>query len=152
MNKLAFQTEKELIARLRADDQFAFEALFYKYKNKVKGFVLKFAPSKVDMRKNGGNATSEAVELVNQVRSRAFEDPADKLYTTTTLTMDALLAERGWEFAGEGWRRNDQVRFGDFTKGRWTFKDSDDPDFRNVFPIPQSQLNANPNLTQNTGY
>lgn len=48
MNKLAFQTEKELIARLRADDQFAFEALFYKYKNKVKGFVLKFAPSKVD--------------------------------------------------------------------------------------------------------
>lgn len=104
------------------------------------------------MRKNGGNATSEAVELVNQVRSRAFEDPADKLYTTTTLTMDALLAERGWEFAGEGWRRNDQVRFGDFTKGKWTFKDSDDPDFRNVFPIPQSQLNANPNLTQNTGY
>jgi hypothetical protein len=104
------------------------------------------------MRKNGGNATAEAVELVNAVRSRAFDDPSGKLYTTATLTMDALLAERGWEFAGEGWRRNDQVRFDKFTKGRWTFKDSDDPDTRNIFPIPQSQMNANPNLTQNAGY
>ena len=84
------------------------------------------------MRKNGGTATDMAVDLVNEVRSRAFEDTTDKLYTTATLTMDALLAERGWEFAGEGWRRNDQVRFGDFTKGRWTFKDSDSPETRNI--------------------
>lgn len=104
------------------------------------------------MRKNGGNATTEAVELVNSVRTRAFDDPSDKLYTTSTLTMDALLAERGWEFAGEGWRRNDQIRFDDYTQGRWTFKDSDSPDSRSVYPIPQSQINANPNLTQNTGY
>jgi len=104
------------------------------------------------MRKNGGTATDMAVDLVNEVRSRAFEDTTDKLYTTATLTMDALLAERGWEFAGEGWRRNDQVRFGDFTKGRWTFKDSDSPETRNIYPISQSQRNSNPNLDQNPGY
>lgn len=104
------------------------------------------------MRKNGGIATAEAVELVNEVRSRAFDDTTDKLYTTGTLTMQALLAERGWEFAGEGWRRNDQVRFGDFTTGRWTFQENDSPEFRNLYPIPQSQLNSNPNLTQNPGY
>jgi hypothetical protein len=104
------------------------------------------------MRKNGGAATAEAVELVNSVRGRAFEDTTDKLYTTATLSMEALLAERGWEFAGEGWRRNDQIRFGDFTTGRWTFQDSDSPEFRNLYPIPQSQINANPNLTQNPGY
>ncbi|WP_394367541.1 RagB/SusD family nutrient uptake outer membrane protein [Mangrovibacterium lignilyticum] len=66
--------------------------------------------------------------------------------------MDALLAERGWEFAGEGWRRNDQIRFSDFTQGRWTFKDSDSPATRSIYPIPQSQLNSNPNLDQNPGY
>ena len=100
------------------------------------------------MRKNGGNATADAVTLVNTVRSRAFEETDGQLYTTATLSMDALLAERGWEFAGEAWRRNDQVRFDDFTTGRWTFKDADSPSFRNIYPIPQSQMNANPNLSQ----
>nr|WP_163712587.1 RagB/SusD family nutrient uptake outer membrane protein [Mangrovibacterium lignilyticum] len=42
------------------------------------------------MRKNGGAATAEAVDLVNEVRARVFEDTTGKLYTTTTLTMDAL--------------------------------------------------------------
>jgi hypothetical protein len=103
------------------------------------------------MRKNGGVATQQAVDLVNQVRARAFPGDASKLYTTSTLTLDAMLAERGWEFAGEGYRRTDLVRFGKF---------NDALDFRpvpatstyNIFPIPQEQINANPNLTQNPGY
>ncbi|UKM64275.1 RagB/SusD family nutrient uptake outer membrane protein [Flavobacteriaceae bacterium GSB9] len=103
------------------------------------------------MRKNGGAATAEAVNLVNAVRNRAFADTTGKLYTTSTLTLEALLAERGWELAGEGWRRNDQIRFGTFTSGEWTFK-SASPDTRNLFPIPQAQRNANPNLDQNPGY
>ncbi|NJK94089.1 MAG: RagB/SusD family nutrient uptake outer membrane protein [Bacteroidales bacterium] len=97
------------------------------------------------MRKNGGVATQEAVNLVNQVRSRSFEtDPSP--YTTATLTLDALLQERGWEFYHEGMRRNDLVRFGKFIKGTWEFFDrSGEQEYRNTFPIPQLKINANPN-------
>ena len=105
------------------------------------------------MRKNGGNATQEAVDLVNQVRSRAFENPADHLYTTATLDMDALLAERGWEFYFELVRRSDLIRFGKFVRGDWEWADrSNSGDHRSVMPIPQPRINANPNLNQNPGY
>lgn len=99
------------------------------------------------MRLNGETATQEAVDLVNEVRDRA--DRPD--YTTGSLTMEELLAERGREMAGEGWRRHDQIRFGDFTGGSWDWKDPS-PDYRKIFPIPEQQLNANPNLNQNPGY
>ncbi|MGK7396663.1 MAG: RagB/SusD family nutrient uptake outer membrane protein [Candidatus Cyclobacteriaceae bacterium M3_2C_046] len=105
------------------------------------------------MRKNGEQATPEAVDLVNQVRSRAFEDPEGKLYTTATLDLEALLAERGWEFYGEAMRRNDLIRFGEYIKGDWEFYDrSNEQEYRNIFPIPQPRINANPNLQQNPGY
>lgn len=104
------------------------------------------------MRQNGGIATPEAVELVNLVRARAFDDPS-KLYSLTTLTLDALLAERGWEFYCEGFRRNDLVRFNKFIKGTWEFYDrSWETEDYNLFPIPQPQINANPDLKQNPGY
>ncbi len=104
------------------------------------------------MRKNGGNATAAAVELVNQVRARSVSNPA-KLYTTATLTTDALLAERGWEFNGEAMRRNDLIRFGKFIKGTWQFANrSAETPARKLFPIPQPQIAANPDLTQNPGY
>ncbi len=103
------------------------------------------------MRKNGGVATQDAVDLVNQLRSRAFNKNPNKMYTTTTLTLDALLAERGWELCSEGWRRNDMIRFGVFKNTRG-FKTLATDDNHNVFPIPQPQLNANPNLVQNPGY
>lgn len=105
------------------------------------------------MRKNGGAATQEAVDLVNQVRARAFENPEENLYTTATLDIDELLAERGREFYHEGMRRNDLVRFDKFVRGEWEFFDrSNEGDHRNVMPIPQSRINANPNLNQNPGY
>lgn len=105
------------------------------------------------MHKNGGAATQEAVDLVNQVRSRAFNEPAGQLYTVATLDMDALLMERSWEFYFEGMRRTDLVRFGKFVRGEWEFFDrSNEGDHRNVMPIPQPRINANPNLKQNPGY
>ena len=103
------------------------------------------------MRKNGGAATAEAVTLVNAVRSRAFAGNAAKLYTPATLTLNALLAERGWEFAGEAWRRNDLIRFGQYNRP-WDFKPTASPATTRIFPIPQNQINANPNLQQNPGY
>ena len=103
------------------------------------------------MRKNGGVATQEAVDLANQVRARAFPDDNSKLYTTATLTLDELLAERGREFAGEGLRRNDQIRFGTYNKPMG-FRTSEADEKYNLFPIPQDQLNNNPNLVQNPQY
>ena len=47
MEKL-LHTEKELVKKLREGDPFAFEVLFYKYRNKVKGFAVKLVPAQVD--------------------------------------------------------------------------------------------------------
>lgn len=105
------------------------------------------------MRKNGGVAIQEAVDLVNNVRERAFDDPASHAYTTVTLTLDQLLKERAWELYFEGVRRNDLVRFGKFVRGTWEFADrSAEGDHQNVYPIPQSAMNSNPELVQNPGY
>jgi RNA polymerase sigma-70 factor (ECF subfamily) len=46
--KKLLHTEKELLRKLREGDSFAFEVLFYKYRNKVKGFALKMVPTQVD--------------------------------------------------------------------------------------------------------
>lgn len=47
MEKL-LHTEKELVKKLREGDSFAFEVLFYKYRNKVKGFAVKLVAAQVD--------------------------------------------------------------------------------------------------------
>lgn len=47
MEKL-LHTEKELVTKLKEGDSFAFEVLFYKYRNKVKGFAVKMVPTQVD--------------------------------------------------------------------------------------------------------
>lgn len=88
--------------------------------------------------------TAEALAAVNQVRGRA------NVPALTTLTLDALLDERGRELAWEGWRRNDMIRFGKWNS-TWQFKTNNQA-FRVLFPIPAQQLSNNPNLKQNTGY
>lgn len=47
MEKL-LHTEKELVTKLKEGDAFAFEVLFYKYRNKVKGFAVMMVPTQVD--------------------------------------------------------------------------------------------------------
>jgi hypothetical protein len=105
------------------------------------------------MRQNGGQATQQAVDLVNACRKRAFrtEDWATEAYTVQRLTLNELLAERGREFIFEGKRRTDLVRFGKFTESSW-WDHSPTSATKRVFPIPASQLAANPNLHQNEGY
>lgn len=106
------------------------------------------------MRKNGGAATAEAVTLINDSRKRAFtaaEWPA-AMYTTASLTLDELLKERGREFMFEGKRREDLIRFGKFVSmAWWDHTPSNDPN-KELFPIPNTQLGANPKLQQNPGY
>lgn len=112
-----------------------------------------FAKAEAIMRKNGGTANQEAVDLINACKKRAFseEDWAANAYTTATLTMDELLAERGREFIFEGFRRDDLIRFGKFSTESWWDHQPSDPT-KELFPVPQQQRDLNPNLQQNPGY
>lgn len=95
--------------------------------------------------------SSEALMLVNEVRNRAGVD------AFTELTADRLLEERARETFYEMVRRQDLIRFSGKEGGAtrfndpWQFKDQSE-EYRNVFPIPLSQLEANSNLIQNPGY
>ena len=62
-----------------------------------------------------------------------------------------FLDELGWEFAQEARRRQDMIRFGVFTTKSF-LSHQPNGDHRALFPIPEDELNKNPNLTQNTGY
>lgn len=86
-----------------------------------------------------------ALSLVNEVRSRAGVDPLPDL------TFDNLLEERGRELYAEGYRRSDMIRFGKFLDARWEKPDVS-PEYTKLWAIPQAQVEANPNLIQNTGY
>lgn len=99
---------------------------------------------------NGPN--QEAIELINQVRTKAGVDPI-KLgdFTTKELMRDHILKERGWEFFTEELRRQDLIRHGKFIelakgRGKVAF------DYQVLFPLPQAEIDRNPNLKQNDGY
>ena len=92
-----------------------------------------------------GQEPATALALVNSIRERAGVAPF------TELNADNLLAERGRELFAEGWRRPDLIRFEQFTSGSWFEKVPSDIT-RRIYPIPQAQIDANPNLDQNPGY
>jgi hypothetical protein len=112
-----------------------------------------FAKAEAIMRKNGGVATADAVTLINTCKKRAYTAatwPSHE-YTTASLSLDELLAERGREFIFEGFRRDDLIRFGKFTTTTW-WDHTASSTFRNLYPIPQRQRDLNTKLTQNPGY
>lgn len=87
-----------------------------------------------------------ALPLVNQVRQRS------NATLLTSLTLKNLEDERAREFLWEGCRRTDMIRFGDYFTGTWPFKTTQTEAFRKIYPIPNQQIIANPNLVQNPGY
>ena len=90
--------------------------------------------------------TAAALTIVNTLRAKRGAS------ALTTLTLQGLLDERGREMYWEGWRRNDQVRFGTFLNGVGPTRPNKSGNERLIFPIPNQQLAVNPNLTQNPGY
>ena len=85
-----------------------------------------------------------ALSLVNMVRARA------KASQFTSIDLDWLLDELSLELCFEGWRRNDLIRFGKW-EDKWGVKTDNDVRHR-VLPIPKTEIDANPLLTQNPGY
>lgn len=106
----------------------------------------------------GGDAAT-ALNLVNQLRTRAYAGSTAGNITQPALTLDFILNERGRELYYEAFRRTDLVRFGKFTTNAylWAWKGgvkagtSADNKY-NLFPLPSTDLSSNPNLVQNPGY
>ena len=102
----------------------------------------------------GGNGDmSTAIGYVNALRTRVG------VGTVSSLDLDFLLDERARELFWEGHRRTDLIRFGQYSDGTkmWPWKGGVANGtavgaFRDVFPVPSTQIAANPNLIQNEGY
>ena len=93
-----------------------------------------------------GRAGAAADELLNRVRNRVSMDDR-------TATLDNVLEERMLELAWEGWRRNDLIRYGLFTRP-YTDRPQTPGDLAGytlVFPIPGETLSAC-GSAQNPGY
>ena len=93
-------------------------------------------------------STSGATDLINEVRARNFITPKPLV----NMTIDDLLQEWSREFLWECRYRTDLVRFGRFITERTQWKTYDDDPTRNIFPIPITEIQTNPNLVQNPGY
>lgn len=106
--------------------------------------------------KRGGGNESTGLQYLNLLRGRAYGNSSGNL---TSYTLNTVLDERGRELYWEGFRRSDLIRYGIFTGDTylWPWKGGTKTgkgveSFRTLFPIPSSDLIANPNLVQNTGY
>lgn len=104
--------------------------------------------------RGGGGSQAKALEYVNDLRERANTETV----SSSDLNLDFILAERARELYWEAHRRTDLIRFNQFTEnGIWPFKGgvpqgATTQAFRNLMPIPASELGVNTNLTQNPGY
>ncbi len=109
------------------------------------------------LRGGSGGSEGEALGYVNALRERAYGND-DGNITMAELDLPFILDERSRELYWEATRRIDLIRFGQFTdEGIWPWKGNvkegrTTESFRDIFPIPASDLLANPNLVQNEGY
>lgn len=95
--------------------------------------------------------TQEAIDLINQVRTRSGATPLDLAGFTTESLREAILQEREWELYFEGNAREDQIRHGVMIS-RAQARGKNAQEFHRLYPIPQVELDANPALEQNPGY
>jgi hypothetical protein len=106
----------------------------------------------------GGDANT-SFTYINALRERAYGNTTGNLLAPADITLDLILDERARELYWEGHRRTDLIRFGRFssTTYLWQWKGgvqagiSTDAKY-DLFPIPSSDIGANPNLVQNKDY
>lgn len=110
------------------------------------------------LREAGGNSSSnsEGLKLLNELGVRAKGDNHTAL---TSYTLDFLIDERARELMWEGHRRTDLIRYGLYTSSNyvWEWKGGVQEgvglsDHYKICPIPQEDVDQNPNLEQNPGY
>ncbi len=93
--------------------------------------------------RNGGDGSRE----LNAIRDRVGMPHVEA-------NLDNILKERLLELVWEGWRRQDLIRFGKYTKAydQRIPADGEETGFTTVFPIPQKCLDLNKKYKQNYGY
>lgn len=106
----------------------------------------------------GGGDLNLALDYVNKVRTRAYTDDSGNI-SAGELTLNFILDERARELYWEAHRRTDLVRFGLLTGDTYIWpwkggiKEGKGTESKyNYFPIPASDVIANPNLDQTEGY
>ena len=107
--------------------------------------------------RGGGGSRATALGYINALRDRAYGNTNGDI-TDAQMTLPFILDERSRELLWEGFRRQDLIRFGQFTDATvWSWKGGVPAGkvteaFRNLYPIPSNELSANPNIHQNPGY
>jgi outer membrane protein len=105
-------------------------------------------------RQNNGKATTEGVAYLNQLRARA------NAQAMHGYTLREILDERSREFYFEGLRRTDLIRYGYFGGNNtymWSWKGGvaegrPFEDYRNIFPLPATELSVGGGMQQNPKY
>ena len=93
------------------------------------------------------------------MQERAYGNTSGNI-SAAQITEEFIIDERARELYWECHRRTDLIRFGLFTGGDylWPTKGGNLDNgvateaFRDIFPLPATDVNANPNLEQNDGY
>ncbi len=102
-----------------------------------------------------GSSAETALDYMNLLRQRAYGDKyeAEGKLKAADLTTDFYLDERARELYWEGTRRTDLIRYNRFTTSDYLWqwkggvKDGRAVDAKyNIYPIPATDLTANPNL------
>ncbi len=108
--------------------------------------------------RGGGGDRGQALAYVNALRQRAYGDTSGDI-ADVDFDLPDILDERGRELLFEAHRRTDLIRYGLFTGGAypWAWKGgalagTATDTYRDLYPLPASELTTNPNLTQNPGY
>ncbi|WP_132533104.1 RagB/SusD family nutrient uptake outer membrane protein [Pedobacter psychrotolerans] len=111
------------------------------------------------LRGGTGGSLATALGYVNQLRTRAYNGSTAGNISSSALTTDFILDERGRELWYEAFRRTDLIRYGKFTSANylWAWKGGTKNGAAvngrfSLFPLPPTDLSANPNLRQNPGY
>ena len=107
--------------------------------------------------RGGGGTLSTAVDYINELRQRAYGDSSGNI-SQGDLNLNFIINERSRELHWEAHRRTDLIRFSQFSsQGIWPWKGNvpqgatTEP-FRDLMPLPATDLSVNPNLIQNPGY
>lgn len=113
--------------------------------------------AEADARLNGGKTSQEGTRILNKLRARAN---ASTRAESSNYSLNEICDEWAREFYFEGMRRTTLIRFGLFggnTGYNWDWKGGEQAGkdfeaYKNLYPIPLTQLQSNSNLKQNPGY